>query len=119
MISYISEKPLSADEALKLNTALLSPDQRKTFLADRDLDYALAISASERYRVNLMFHKEGAAGSYRMVPKDTKTMQELGFASHLETLKKFLSYHNGLVLITGPVGSGKTTTDRKSTRLNS
>jgi twitching motility protein PilT len=37
-------------------------------------------------------------------------MQELGFASHLDTLKKFLSYHNGLVLITGPVGSGKTTT---------
>jgi twitching motility protein PilT len=110
MISFISEKPLSADEALKLNTALLTPEQRKVFLAERDLDYALAISASERYRVNLMFHKEGAAGSYRMVPKDTRTLQELGFASHLETLKKFLSYHNGLVLITGPVGSGKTTT---------
>jgi twitching motility protein PilT len=109
-ISYISEKPLTADEALKLNTALLSPEQKKTFLAKRDLDYALAVSPSERYRVNLMFHKEGAAGAYRMVPKDTKTMQELGFASHLDTLKKLLSYHNGLVLITGPVGSGKTTT---------
>ena len=110
VISYISEKPLTADEALKLNTSLLSPEQKKVFLADRDLDYALAISASERYRVNLMYHKEGAAGSYRMVPKETRTMQELGFASHLDTLKKFLSYHNGLVLITGPVGSGKTTT---------
>jgi twitching motility protein PilT len=110
VISYISEKPLSSDEALKLNTALLSPEQRKVFLAERDLDYALAVSASERYRVNLMFHKDGPAGCYRMVPKETRTMQDLGFASHLETLKKFLSYHNGLVLITGPVGSGKTTT---------
>ncbi|HZZ19193.1 MAG TPA: PilT/PilU family type 4a pilus ATPase [Opitutaceae bacterium] len=109
-ISYISEKPLSSDEALKLNTALLSPEQKKTFLADRDLDYALAVSASERYRVNLMYHKEGPAGCYRMVPKETRTMQDLGFASHLDTLKKFLSYHNGLVLITGPVGAGKTTT---------
>jgi twitching motility protein PilT len=109
-ISYISEKPLSADEALRLNTALLTPEQRKTFLTKKDLDYALAISASERYRVNLMYHKEGAAGAYRMVPKDTKTMAELGFASHLDTLKKMLTYHNGLVLITGPVGSGKTTT---------
>ncbi len=109
-ISFISEKPLTSDEALKLNTSLLTPDQKKVFLADRDLDYALAISASERYRVNLMYHKEGPAGSYRMVPKETRTMQELGFASHLDTLKKFLSYHNGLVLITGPVGSGKTTT---------
>ncbi|HEY5079545.1 MAG TPA: type IV pilus twitching motility protein PilT, partial [Opitutaceae bacterium] len=41
---------------------------------------------------------------------DTKTMPELGFAAHLDTLKRLLSYHNGLVLITGPVGSGKTTT---------
>jgi twitching motility protein PilT len=39
-----------------------------------------------------------------------KTMPELGFAEHIDTLKKLLSYHNGLVLITGPVGSGKTTT---------
>ncbi len=68
------------------------------------------MSASERYRVNLMFHKDGAAGSYRVVPKEVRTMAELGFASHIETLKKLLSYHNGLVLITGPVGSGKTTT---------
>jgi len=37
-------------------------------------------------------------------------MPELGFAEHIDTLKKLLSYHNGLVLITGPVGSGKTTT---------
>jgi twitching motility protein PilT len=109
-ITYIGEQPLGADEALRLNTALLSPDQRKTFLAKHDLDYALGVSASERYRVNLMVHKDGAAGSYRIVPKDTKTMPELGFAEHLDTLKKLLSYHNGLVLITGPVGSGKTTT---------
>ena len=75
-----------------------------------DLDYALPVGASERYRVNLMFHKEGAAGAYRMVPKEVRTLPELGFAEHIDTLKKMLSYHNGLVLITGPVGSGKTTT---------
>jgi twitching motility protein PilT len=109
-LSFISEHALSPEEALRLNTVLLNPDQRKAFMADRDLDYALAIGDTERYRVNLMFHKDGAAGSYRMVPKEIKTMPELGFAAHLETLKKLLSYHNGLVLITGPVGSGKTTT---------
>ncbi len=110
MISYISEKPLTADEALKINTALLTPAQKKTFLEKRDLDYALEVSPSERYRVNLMFHKEGAAGAYRMVPKEVKTLADLGFGEHIDTLKKMLSYHNGLVLITGPVGSGKTTT---------
>jgi twitching motility protein PilT len=109
-ISFISEHALTSDSALRINTALLSPQQKKSFLEKHDLDYALAVGPSERYRVNLMFHKEGAAGSYRIVPKDIKTMPELGFAQHLETLKKLLSYHNGLVLITGPVGSGKTTT---------
>jgi twitching motility protein PilT len=109
-ISYISNHPLNATDALRLNTALLSPEQKKAFTERHDLDYALAVGPLERYRVNLMFHKEGAAGSYRIVPKEIKTMPELGFAEHLDTLKKLLSYHNGLVLITGPVGSGKTTT---------
>jgi twitching motility protein PilT len=109
-ISFISEYVLSAEDSLRLNTVLLSPEQQKSFMADHDLDYALAIGATERYRVNLMFHKDGAAGSYRMVPKEIKSMPELGFAEHIDTLKKLLSYHNGLVLITGPVGSGKTTT---------
>ena len=110
VLSYISEKPLTAEEALNINTVLLNPEQRKTFLEKRDLDYALEVSPSERYRVNLMFHKEGAAGAYRMVPKEVRTLPELGFFEHIDTLKRMLSYHNGLVLITGPVGSGKTTT---------
>jgi twitching motility protein PilT len=57
-----------------------------------------------------MFHKNGAAGAYRMVPAEIKSLASLGFTSHLETLKKMLSYHNGLILITGPVGAGKTAT---------
>jgi twitching motility protein PilT len=110
MLAFISEHVLTANEALRANTALLSEGQKKIFLERKDYDYALALSAADRYRVNLMFHKNGAAGAYRMVPAETKTMEALGYAKHLETLKKMLSYHNGLVLITGPVGSGKTTT---------
>jgi twitching motility protein PilT len=110
VLSFINDHTLTAEEALRLNTVLLSPEQKKEFLGKHDLDYALAIVEPERYRVNLMFHKEGAAGSYRMVPHEIKTMNELGFEQHLGTLKRLLSYHNGLVLITGPVGTGKTTT---------
>ncbi|HEY1765403.1 MAG TPA: PilT/PilU family type 4a pilus ATPase [Opitutaceae bacterium] len=109
-LSFISEHQLSSDEALRLNTILLSPEEKKAFLDKKDLDYALAPGPNERYRVNLMFHKDGAAGSYRMVPRETKSLTELGFGEHLDTLKRLLSYHNGLVLVTGPVGSGKTTT---------
>ena len=110
VLSNLSEHVLTADEALRLNTVLLSEGQRRIFLERRDYDYALAIGAHDRYRVNLMFHKNGAAGAYRMVPAGTRSLEDLGFARHLETLRKLLSYHNGLILITGPVGSGKTTT---------
>ena len=109
-LAMISEHTLSATESLRLNTALLSEGQRKIFLERKDYDYALAVGASDRYRVNLMFHKNGAAGAYRMVPDKIRSLAELGYSAHLETLKKLLSYHNGLILITGPVGSGKTTT---------
>jgi twitching motility protein PilT len=109
-LSYISEYTLTAADALRLNTALLSEGQKKIFLERKDYDYALALSGSDRYRVNLMFHKNGAAGAYRMVPAETRTLESLGYTRHIETLKKMLSYHNGLILITGPVGSGKTTT---------
>ncbi len=106
----ISEHALTAQESLRLNTVLLAEPQRRAFLDNKDLDYALALDLANRYRVNLMLHKEGVAGAYRMVPAKVRPLAELGFAAHIETINKLLSYHNGLVLITGPVGSGKTTT---------
>jgi twitching motility protein PilT len=109
-LSYLSDYTLTAQDALRLNVALLAEHQKKNFLERKDLDYALALSATDRYRVNLMFHKNGAAGAYRMVPADTRTLEDLGYTQHIATLHKLLSYHNGLILITGPVGSGKTTT---------
>jgi twitching motility protein PilT len=107
---FISPEPLNAADALRLNTALLSAGQKKTYLDRKDYDFALSLGGNDRYRVNLMFHKNGAAGSYRMVPDKVRTLDELGYTAHLDTLKRLLSYHNGLILITGPVGSGKTTT---------
>jgi twitching motility protein PilT len=110
VLSYVSDYTLTAADALRANTALLSEGQKKIFLERKDYDYALALGGSDRYRVNLMFHKNGPAGAYRMVPAETKSLEALGYTKHLETLKKMMSYHNGLILITGPVGSGKTTT---------
>lgn len=109
-LSFLSEYVLTAQDALRLNLALLAEHQKKIFLERKDYDYALALSDADRYRVNLMFHKNGAAGAYRMVPAEPRSFADLGYAAHEETIKKLLSYHNGLILITGPVGSGKTTT---------
>ncbi len=109
-LSFISDYKLTTADALALNTALLSAGQKKIYLERKDYDYALALSGTDRYRVNLMFHKNGSAGAYRMVPAEVRTLADLGFEKHIETIKKLLSYHNGLILVTGPVGSGKTTT---------
>lgn len=109
MIVPLADHILSADESLRLNTALLTSQQRAIFLERRDYDYALAIDAAHRYRVNLMFHKNGAAGSYRMVADRVPRLEELGI-KNVDTVRKLLTYHNGLMLVTGPVGAGKTTT---------
>lgn len=105
----ISSHVLTAEEALRLNTALLAPHQRMLYLERKDFDFALALPNGDRYRVNLMFHKGGAAGSYRMVSAQVPVLDELGLRN-LDAVRKLLTYHNGLVLVTGPVGAGKTTT---------
>lgn len=105
----LSEHVLTEAEALRLNTVLLAPHQRQLFLERRDYDYALAIGAASRYRVNLMIHKQGPAGAYRMVPARIPRLDDIGLRN-LDTVRRLLSYHNGLILVTGPVGAGKTTT---------
>ena len=105
----LTERVLTAEESLRLNTVLLADHQKKVYMERRDFDLALALDASNRYRVNLMFHKWGASGSYRMVPAVIPKLDDLGLRN-LDAIRKLLSYHNGLILITGPVGAGKTTT---------
>ncbi|ATC63480.1 type IV pili twitching motility protein PilT [Nibricoccus aquaticus] len=105
----LSSAPLPQEDALRLNTVLLAPHQRQIFTERRDFDYALALDATNRYRVNLMIHKAGAAGAYRMVPAKIPKLDDLGLRN-IDTVRKLLSYHNGLILVTGPVGAGKTTT---------
>ena len=108
--AVISEHALTAEESLRLNTVLLTEPQRRVFIDRKDFDYALALDLANRYRVSLIFHKQGAAGAYRMVPAKVRPLAELGFTPHLETINKLLSYDNGLILVTGPAGAGKTAT---------
>ncbi len=108
-LASFSDHALSAEEAMRLNIALLAPHQLALFKEQKDYDYALALDASNRYRVNLMLHKNGAAGSYRMITNEVPRLDDLGLRN-VETIRQMLSYHNGLILVTGPVGAGKTTT---------
>lgn len=106
---YLSDTILTVEAARRLNTVLLSPEQIEYMDREQDFDFAIPFSTGERFRVNLMFHKDGMAGTYRIVPAKIQSLEELGFFN-AEVIKKLLTYHNGLILITGPVGSGKTAT---------
>jgi twitching motility protein PilT len=108
-LTPITDHTLTDQESLRLNTVLLAEHQKNVFLERRDYDLALALGPENRYRVNLMFHKWGPSGSYRMVPAGIPKLDDLGLRN-LEAIRKLLTYHNGLILITGPVGAGKTTT---------
>lgn len=109
-IERIDSYVLTADDAWKLNSALLTEEQKATFKEEQDMSLALEIGYN-RFRVCLMEQKDGTAGSYRLVPDSIRTLEELGFLPQdVVNIKRLLDYHNGLVLVTGPIGSGKTTT---------
>jgi len=109
-ITPLGEELLPEADAFRLNTILLSEEQRAKFKDDQDLNFALQIG-NDRFRVCLLEHKDGTAGSYRLVAEKLKSLQELGFLpDDVKTLEQMLDYHNGLILVTGPLGAGKTTT---------
>ena len=108
-LQYLDTTPLSAEQARKLNTCLLSAAHQQIFASRNDFDYAFAMDGGRRIRVNVMQHKQGTKGTYRIVPERLRSLAELGFPNPA-VIQKLLSYHNGLILVTGPVGSGKTTT---------
>lgn len=111
MVEKFGSHVLTPEDSRVLNTALLSESDLEAFEKHHDLDFAMSLGDDSRVRVNLMLHKDGVAGSYRMIPDSIKTLSELGFSErNCSTISKMLDNHNGLILVTGPVNSGKTTT---------
>lgn len=85
----------------------LDEDQRQIYLKDKEFDYSFAFGDIARFRVNI-FHERGKmAGAFRLIPNQIRSINELGLPSVVET---FAEYPRGLVLVTGPTGSGKSTT---------
>jgi len=109
-VERIDSYVLTADDARRLNFALLPEDRRTQLQENQDLNLALEIG-EDRFRVCLMEQKNGYSGSYRLVPDHISELEALGFLpKDVVYIKRLLDYHNGLVLVTGPIGSGKSTT---------
>jgi len=98
---------LSAQDAFDLLAPSLSADRRRRFLEAGSVDLSLRVSGLGRFRVNLHRTRRGSAAALRVLPKRIPPLAELGLPEMLYDLTKSA---RGLVLVTGPTGSGKTTT---------
>src|SRR5687767_2831373 len=98
---------LSASETKQLAYSVLTDAQKKRFEETLELDFSFGIKGIARFRCN-MFNQRGAVGAvYRVIPEKIRSFQELGLPPVLATLSE---RPRGLVLVTGPTGSGKSTT---------
>ena len=108
-LTFLANTPLSAEASQRLNTVLLNEEHGKIFEKERDICFGMELDDGDRYRVNLSVHKNGPSGTYHIVPNRIRSLARLGFPNHKD-ISKLLDYHNGLILVTGPTGSGKTST---------
>jgi twitching motility protein PilT len=99
---------VSAETVEKALKSLLKPPQRKEFEEHSDLDCSFDGGPGlGRFRLNMLRQHRGVGGVFRLIPEKVPTFEELRLP---EQMRKFTQYRQGVVLVTGPKGSGKTTT---------
>lgn len=98
---------LTEDMVEKLVYSTLDSLQREQLAKDKELDYSFAFGEVARFRVNAFREKGNLAAAFRLIPTKIPTIDELGMPQVVST---FAEYPRGLVLVTGPTGSGKSTT---------
>jgi twitching motility protein PilT len=87
--------------------AILDEDQKQILLKDKEFDFSFAFGDLGRFRVNAFHERGNLAAALRLIPNEILTIEQLGLP---QIVNKFADYPRGLVLITGPTGSGKSTT---------
>jgi twitching motility protein PilT len=98
---------MTADLSRQLLYRIISSEQQKRLEIDRQLDLSYSIPGMARFRVNIYSQRESLAGAFRLIPAELKSLEELGLPTHLYEL---CNKPRGLILVTGPTGSGKSTT---------
>jgi twitching motility protein PilT len=87
---------------------ILTEEQRKRLERDKELDFALELKNIGRFRVNVFYTRRGEGAAFRYIPTKIRSFKDLGLPE--ETLRYICDRKKGLVLVTGPTGSGKSTT---------
>jgi twitching motility protein PilT len=104
---YQDVPDLSPDDTHQMLYRILSTEQQKLLEINRQIDFAHSIPGLARFRVNVFFQRGTLGAAFRLIPADIKTLEELGLPTTLHALTE---KPRGLVLVTGPTGSGKSTT---------
>lgn len=100
-------KPLTPEDTKMLIYSILNDDQKAAFERDKELDFSFELPNLDRFRVNVHYQRGNVEAALRRIPQKIPSLEELGVPSICyELVRK----PNGLVLITGPTGTGKSTT---------
>lgn len=104
----LNQEPLvTPDTAKGLVMAMLSAEQQKLFLEEKELDFAYAFEDKARFRINVFFQRGFMAAALRSIPSKIRSIDELGLPS---ILHEFAKLNQGFILVVGPAGHGKSTT---------
>jgi twitching motility protein PilT len=100
-------KNVAAETCQGLIFEVLTESQKELFSEKLDLDFSYPLSGVGRFRVNVFMQRHGIAACFRLIPEHIRTITELGLP---EQLSELIDVSEGLILVTGPTGSGKSTT---------
>lgn len=103
----LNYKNVSPEICQALILEILSERQRQLFQENWDLDCSYSLKGIGRFRVNVFRQRIGVGAVFRLIPEEIQTIQELALPENLENL---VNFSEGLILVTGPTGSGKSTT---------
>ncbi|MDP2653855.1 MAG: PilT/PilU family type 4a pilus ATPase [Candidatus Omnitrophota bacterium] len=106
-LTLAGKETLSREALKKMIYGILTDSQKEKFEQDKELDFSLALSGMDRFRVNIHMQRGAVEAAFRRIPLFIPNMQELGLPPIMADLAR---KPNGLVLLTGPTGTGKTTT---------
>jgi twitching motility protein PilT len=106
LIAVSGADPLTDEAVETLIFAILDEDQKQILLKDKEFDFSFAFGDLGRFRVNAFHERGNLAAALRLIPNEIASIEQLGLPP---VVTKFADYPRGLVLVTGPTGSGKST----------
>ena len=106
-IQKISTENLVSRQVLAMVHSIMSEEQQSDFQEKLESDFSFSLEGIARFRVNVFMQRHGPAAVFRTIPSEVLSLEDLNAP---EVLRKISDYPRGLVLVTGPTGSGKSTT---------